>query len=339
MKKWSNITAVISCAIGILILGLLIQLTGWDHLSAVLCQASLPLLLLALAVYAGAWFWRTKRLSLFAQHAKANLNSWQLFHMQISGFALNNLMPGRFGEAAIITYLRMQGLRGGRALAIIVQSRILDLLTLIIFSLIITTFLFTTNAPSWIWQTIIICMVIGLLPYLFIWSEKRHSLPRTIVGLIRKIRWPVVRYATEKISDAYQAFTEIAADRTLFLRTFYLSVLIWGGEGLTCYIISIGVNAQQPFPLIVLAVSLANIGKGIPTTPGGIGVYESILVAILSLGNCPMDLALAIALFDHLTKKSFTLAVGLPATYHLIGFHWHTRLTQRRQTTMVSDNE
>lgn len=329
MKKWSRISALFSGVIGILILGLLIYMSGWGHLGDILRQASVSILLLALVVYAGCWFWRTKRLYLFSQHANASLKRWQLFLMQISGFALNDLVPGRFGEVATITYLRMQGMRGSMALAMIVQSRILDLLTLIIFVFIVTTSFLSSGTPSWIWQTIIICAVISLLPYLFICLEKRYSLPRSIVGLVLKIKWPVVRYAREKIYNAYQAFTEIITDRTLFLQTFCLSVFIWIGEGLTCYIISIGIHAPQPFLLILLAVSLANIGKGIPATPGGIGVYEGVMVAVLSLGECPMEMALAIALLDHFGKKTFTLVLGLPATYQLVGFRWYIRLQRK----------
>ena len=85
---------------------------------------------------------------------------------------------------------------------------------------------------------------------------------------------------------------------------------------------SLAVGIQISLVAAIFAVSIANMGKAIPATIGGIGVYESILAAILvSLGNS-FDVAIVTAILDHFIKKAFTLGFGIPATLGLLGREW-----------------
>ena len=96
------------------------------------------------------------------------------------------------------------------------------------------------------------------------------------------------------MENIYYAYSHIVHDRYLFASSIFLSLLIWGIKGLTCYL----------------------------TTPGGVGIYESIIISVLILAGFEMDVALAVAISDHVTKKLFTLAIGVPGTGGIIGSHW-----------------
>ena len=118
----------------------------------------------------------------------------------------------------------------------------------------------------------------------------------------------------EKAKDAYFGYIKLASIKRLFAITLLLSLSIWLLEILTCYADSLAVGAHVPILAIVLGVSLANMGKIAPATPGSIGIYESILATVLALFGVPMVLAVPIAILDHAIKNSFTLALGVPAT-------------------------
>ncbi len=328
MNRWPKITFFCSLVLGLAMTAILIQYAGWKNIAAVISQASLLDLLLALGVYAGSWFWRARRFLSFAKRSNSRITSWQLFKMNISGFALNNLLPAHMGDIATAVYLKMTGIPGGKSTAMVLQTRLLDLLTLIFLCLLLLPFAVVKEAPAWIWRTIFIGILFVFCPYIIAWSEKSHRLSTYLTVLQNKTSWPPGRYLWAKIYSIYLGFTEIIIDKKLFLSTFFFSLLIWLGEGITCYIIACSLHVHLPLSLAILSVSLANIGKAVPATPGGIGVYEGIMMSMLLWGGYSAEIALAIALLDHLSKKCFTVSIGLSATYHLIGARWYERLTK-----------
>jgi len=89
--------------------------------------------------------------------------------------------------------------------------------------------------------------------------------------------------------------------------------MIWLFEALTCYTASIAIGAQISIIAVIFAVSIANVGKSAPATPGAIGIYEGILVAILFLFGISFDVAIVIAILDHAIKNLFILVIGVPA--------------------------
>jgi len=123
-----------------------------------------------------------------------------------------------------------------------------------------------------------------------------------------------LKLAVEKTKDAYEGYHEIVLNKNLLAASILLSLMIWLFDGLTCYVVSIAVGAQISIIVVVLAVSIGNVGKSAPATPGAIGVYETVLAAVLVLFGVSFDLAIVIAILDHAIKNLFTLAIGVPAT-------------------------
>jgi len=70
---------------------------------------------------------------------------------------------------------------------------------------------------------------------------------------------------------------------------------------------------------MIFGVALANIAKIIPATPGGIGLYEGVIVIVFSAANVGYNDALAVAVLDHLVKNLYLIVIGIPAT-SMIGF-------------------
>jgi len=316
---------------------LLIHVAGFENLSNAIKRISVPLLLLSMAVYGTSWVFRTMRLSMFVNRNGTSVQVRTLFKINISGFALNNFSPAKLGDAAAIGFLRMYGIQGGRAAAIIVQTRVLDLLSIVLMALCCIMLSLENSLPSWITKTMFICIIIIFLPYIVVWSQKIHNLPVKLRRFADRAERAPIRYIFTKAADIYQAYSDIAYDRSLFLVSLFYSVLIWLIEGISCFVIAQALGADLSMAVILLAVALANVGKGVPVTPGGIGVYESVMVAVLSLQGCPVETSLAIALCDHLTKKIFTVSIGIPATLNIVGFSI-SRLKQYLKTPLAAKN-
>ncbi|MGV8128218.1 MAG: lysylphosphatidylglycerol synthase transmembrane domain-containing protein [Methanothrix sp.] len=306
---------IASALLALAILFFLAYSVGLENFYRAIVYASPSGLIAAVMVYSLSWILRTVRLDTLVKNAGVDVGTWELFKLYISGNALNVLLPAKLGDAAVIFYLRMQGIGLGMSTAIAVQSRILDVLALLIFSLPSAIMLFREKTPEWISLMLVGSLIVAAIPLGVVLLSTTGNLPHYInknSRFLNKNKYIIL--FMEKAKDAYFEYIKLASLKRLFAISLLLSLIIWLLEILTCYATSLAVGAQVPVLAVVLGVSLANMGKVAPATPGSIGIYESILAAVLALFGVTMEIAIPLAILDHAIKNSFTLALGVPAT-------------------------
>jgi len=311
-KSWTY--RVIAFIIGIGILLALIYHAGFERFSDIILQISPYWIVTAVIVYAASWIFRTWRLERFTTHAGKNIRIFDLFKLYISGYALNVILPAKLGDAATVGYLKMKGINIGRSAAIILQTRILDVLALILLSIPALILFSEKAAPNWIRTTIFICLFLVAVPISIVVLDKNKVFSGLLDKLGNKFSHKFLKLAVEKTKDAYEGYQEIVLNKNLLAASILLSLMIWLLDGLTCYAVSIAAGAQISIIVVVLAVSIGNVGKSAPATPGAIGVYETVLAAVLVLFGVSFDIAIVIAILDHAIKNLFTLAIGVPVT-------------------------
>jgi glycosyltransferase AglD len=136
----------------------------------------------------------------------------------------------------------------------------------------------------------------------------------------------------EKIKNFASTFLHqmsiVAVHPGAFLTVTASSLLIWGMDILTCYLVlkafpSAGINLSSTYmiSLIFLAVAIGNIAKTFPITPGAIGTYEVALTAVFGLGGIKPEIAFTVAVLDHIIKNAITLIGGAFAISGL-GLRW-----------------
>jgi len=292
----------------------LIYYVGFEKFLNIILQTSPYWIIASVIVYATSWIFRTLRLEKFTAHAGKKIKLFDLFKLYISGYALNVILPAKVGDVATVGYLKMEGINIGRAAAIILQTRILDVLALILLSIPAFILFFEKGASEWIWTTIFICILIVAVPIGIVLLDRNKIFSAILEKLKDRCNHKILKLIAEKARDAYEGYHEIVSNKRLLVASILLSVLIWLFEALTCYTVSIAVDAQVTFIAVFFAVSIANVGKCIPATPGAVGIYEGILVAILVSFGVPFDIAVVIAIVDHLIKNLFILLIGVPAT-------------------------
>lgn len=319
-RRYSLWLHIAGLGVGIGILILLIYHSGFERFWGVVRGASFWWLGAAVILYAFSWLFRTLRLRQFTRHAGRILKPWYLFKLHVSGFALNILMPAKLGDLAFVGYLKIAGIRFGRAMAIVVQSRILDLLGLLVLAIPALVMLVrqsltgSKRAPQWIIFSIVfgfllLSVVIGLVVL------DRHLKFYDLLirwGEARKNRW--LRTLFAKIGDAYIGYHEIVTNWRLLGEGVMLSLVIWLFESLTCLGVLLALDRRISLLAVMLGICLANVGKSVPPIPGGLGIYEGILATVLVLFGLPFEVAVAAAIVDDLVKKGFNLLFGIPAT-------------------------
>jgi hypothetical protein len=110
----------------------------------------------------------------------------------------------------------------------------------------------------------------------------------------------------------------VARDRGTFLRVSGSSLLIWSLDVATAIVVMLAFDVALSPALLAgvsfFAVSVGNLAKVLPLSPGGIGLYEgafTLLVAALTPVGAVT--ALSVAIVDHAVKNVVTVVGGASA--------------------------
>ncbi|PSP86212.1 glycosyl transferase [Halobacteriales archaeon QS_1_68_17] len=139
------------------------------------------------------------------------------------------------------------------------------------------------------------------------------------------VRGAVRRLSTDSYADyvagVLERFTgdvqRIAGNRRAFVRTGATSLLIWTLDVLTAVAVFAAFDVDvAPVTLLAVgffAVSVGNLAKVLPLSPGGIGLYEAAfsLLVVALLPSVSTATALGAAIVDHAIKNAVTIAGGL----------------------------
>jgi uncharacterized protein (TIRG00374 family) len=109
----------------------------------------------------------------------------------------------------------------------------------------------------------------------------------------------------------------VASDGRSFARVGATSLFIWGLDVVTAIVVLAafdGVSLALPTLVAVgfFAVSVGNLAKVLPLSPGGVGLYEGAFT-VLVVGLTPLgwSVALGAAIVDHAVKNAVTVVGGL----------------------------
>jgi len=232
-----------------------------------------------------------------------------LFKLNISGYALNVLLPVKIGDVARMLFLKAEGMEGDKAIASVIYIRLLDIISIIMLATPVLFIMTKESIPNWAIISVISCILIIVLIFVFLSIGRMQRLFDIIEA---KITLKVTKGLLRVGKEVHRNLRNLLFKSSVYYDMFY-SILIWLLEALTCYVVALSLNAQVSPLLIIFGVSMANISKIVPATPGGIGIYEGIIVGIFAIGGIEYNKALVIAIVDHLIKNLFIISIGIPA--------------------------
>ncbi|WP_435151727.1 flippase-like domain-containing protein [Haladaptatus sp. DFWS20] len=156
-----------------------------------------------------------------------------------------------------------------------------------------------------------------------------------IIASARSDRNLVREVVTKVSSDSYadyiagliERFTgdvqTVASDRAAFLRVGASSLAIWTLDVLTAILVLVAFPnvSLDPVTLVAVgffAVSVGNLAKVLPLSPGGVGLYEAAFtVFVAGLTPISWPVALGAAILDHAVKNIVTLVGGVGSMFSL----------------------
>ena len=164
------------------------------------------------------------------------------------------------------------------------------------------------------------------------------------------IRPAVRRLSTDSYADYVAGVIEqfagdvqtVAKDSDAFLRIGSASLVIWCLDVLVAIIVVLSFGVTVSLPLLVgatfFAVSVGNLAKVLPLSPGGIGLYEGaftlLIVALTPIGPV---VALSASIVDHAIKNLVTVIGGF-ASMALLNVSLTTAVEESRDADSVTQD-
>ena len=297
----------------------------------------------AVALYLVAVVFRTVRWQALLLHIK-QVSNRRLFPVVVIGYMANNLLPMRLGEVVRSYYLgEREGISKTSALATIFVERIFDALTLLFFVAVVALFVplggltagfgeLSGVAPSVLAAGLVLPFVAAFCVMLMLsrWPEVTRNL---VIILMKPLPRRFPRDRALHIVDYFlEGFAPLKSVRML-LHLFVLSIPIWAFETGLFYLIGYSFGFQHIYEnfwhlaaAMVLVTALANIGSSVPSSPGGIGLFELIAretLVLLPLAAMDRSEAAAFAAVSH-------FALLLPMIILGQVFLWAGNLSLRR---------
>lgn len=148
-------------------------------------------------------------------------------------------------------------------------------------------------------------------------ARSERNLVRTTLGRISSDSY--VDYVAGVVERFAADVQTIARNRRAFAVVGVSSVLIWSIDVVTALLVFAAFGVDLALVTLVavgfFAVSVGNLAKVLPLSPGGIGLYEgAFALIVVALTPVSWGVALAAAIADHAIKNLVTVAGGVAST-------------------------
>lgn len=206
----------------------------------------------------------------------------------VVGIGYNGILPAKGGDILKLLFLsRHGGYTMGKSGALIVWERFFDFFILAMLS----CYLFTTGKTemSFIPLLLLIVLMLSGVYILRKYSSFFYSLYKRIPFI--KIK----RFLQNAHAEGVDGISMSRLGQCVFI-----SICIWGCYFLFFYFsISIGVSAQLTLSQLLTVFAVCCLGAAIPSSPGGVGIFEAAMVLSLSWYGVDGSSALCVALVMH----------------------------------------
>ncbi|MGB9928081.1 MAG: flippase-like domain-containing protein [Methanosarcina sp.] len=330
----------ITAILALLILAFVATFLGAADILQNIKQASFKTLGFAALVYCISWPLRGVR---FQQILKRLGNNYGLGFLTGSIFisqSANVILPARIGDLSRMYILKKRkDLALTTSLSSLTVERVFDIVAITSIAILASSGAASHfELASWMESLIKLSglVVIVFFAALFVVSFKGGNPKKSLKkenpaeGMVGKLK--------TFMSAFLHQMSIVAVRPGAFLTVTASSLLIWGMDILTCFLVLkafpiAGVNLSSTYmiSLIFLAVAIGNIAKTFPITPGAIGTYEVALTAVFALGGIKPEIGFTVAVVDHIIKNSITLIGGGLALSEL-GLRWNEVLCTSKES-------
>ncbi|MBI5931095.1 MAG: flippase-like domain-containing protein [Chloroflexi bacterium] len=316
-KTTSRRSLLLAMGLAALLLFLALRGADWDKMLTTLRRGE-PLALLAAAVLlAMAYFLRSLRWRVLLT-AEKPISVATVFWAMVIGYLGNSFLPARLGELMRSTMIgRKTGVSTSFALATALTERILDAISLVLFSLIAIPFL-DTDIPDWLKTAATVMAVLGVVGLTgFLVAHRFEKIIHAIIG-----RLPIPLRFQERLSQLVGEFllgTRAFQHPQRALIFAIMTPIIWSVDTVMSITVAgaFGLTLHPAEALLLLAA--LGLASAAPSTPGYVGIFQFVAVTVL----VPFGFTRDEALVYIISFQAITYFIVL--TWGLTGLWWLNR--------------
>lgn len=213
------------------------------------------------------------------------------------GLLANNILPLRIGDVAKSVLLANKVNKSRSAfLATVFVERLLDIVALLVF---IVVLFFVIELPPEIKTTFIILGTACAVFILFFGLLLKFGGQKTALGLVLRFIPERFKDRSAGLLDAFLSGMMSLGSAVLLLRSLILSVLAWSFVGLSAWFFLLSVQLSLPWYAPIFVVVVTNLGGIVPASPGSFGVFDALVVYVLSLWGTEKEISLTMAIVYH----------------------------------------
>lgn len=304
MRRWRFWLGIL---ISLVCLVLVLWRIDYREVLVALRQANYAWLIPASLPFAGTIASKVLRWQLLFPGDHSRIRRGKLLSALMISYALNTLLPARLGELARAYVIgESENLSKSLAFSTIVVEKVLDVLTLLLFLVLLLPFV---ALPSWIQQSAMVVapVFLGLFVLILALAYQRKRTLALAHSIVGRVPWLSAERLLATLDSALSGFDVLISVRTN-LKLWGWSLAVWATSGLFMLLVMVAFHIDAPPAAAFLLLCVTSLGMTVPSSPGYIGVYHWLVVSTLHIFGVDRELALSFAFALHaLTFLPLTL--------------------------------
>ncbi len=212
------------------------------------------------------------------------------------GMFANNVLPLRLGEVVRGYVLsRKKGLSFTYAVSTVALDRFFDLTGLLLLTLI---FFPRGRLPHAVSNGIIAVVAVLVFCVLLMILLSRKSFTDHLSKRFLVIEKSFLSRLTQRVLEVQENLKRIGSPLTIVFFVV-MSFFSWFFMSIALYVVIRALGASIPFVYVPFVCALLNFGITIPSSPGYVGVYQFLIVYLLSIFGVPKSEGFTISILYH----------------------------------------
>ena len=299
----------IGAAVSLVLLVLFFYRVDFGEIGRALAGANYVYVLPAVAVLVALMALKAVRWQYLLKHMKP-VRLGRVFSAEVIGHMANAILPLRLGELARAYLLgQKEGISKVSTLATVAVARVFDGLALLLFAVLLFVFL---PLSDWLKQAtyVVAAIFVCVLVLFLLMASSKERMKRLTAFLARPLPhgW---KPRIEEWSALFVTGLEGLTSPARVCAVFALSLVVWLGEGLQFYFVGLSFGLGQPFQVMLLASTAANLALLLPSSPGGVGNFEYFTAAVVTTFGVGAGSAAAYAIALHIVLLLPVVLLGL----------------------------
>ncbi|HSX36949.1 MAG TPA: lysylphosphatidylglycerol synthase transmembrane domain-containing protein [Patescibacteria group bacterium] len=259
-----------------------------------------------------------------------------LYRVALELNMVNHVFPsgGVTGLSYFNLRVRRYGIRAGKASLVHAMKLALTFLS---FEVLLLVGMFvlaaagrTSDLTILIGTALTTLLVVGTLLFTYVIGSKEriHSVLRAITRFLNRLIHVVRPYSPETINmeqaegafeEAHITYTVFKNHKQLLYKPFWYALLMNLSEVAAVYVVYVAFGHWVNVGAVILAYAIANFAGLVSVLPGGVGVYEALMIGVMSSAGVPAALTLPVTVMYRVANTLVQIPVGYYLYHKALG--------------------